>query len=244
MRLSAGLPGTQFALLASLGATSGATNCQCCFLLGCHGYRMLRTAATRCSIVITQSVVNFDQSDKLLLLHTNNRGEFPARTATPCGPFEEWPRSCSHHLRPNVATDLRVSRKEVESRSIAHPGARCRARGSPKIAAEAIAADSSRGDREFTSLVSYLAQTRKARAVILARSQTSNAHRSDQSAHSGVAGHGPPSLRNCCVQSSPEFREGWGWPVPAQLIHVVEQGYVGAQSRKGTEEQCSLALAN
>jgi hypothetical protein len=201
MRLSAGLPGTQFAPLSSFGATSGATNCQCCFLLGFHGYRMHRSVATRCSIVITDCVgrtllsaarstlifsghrlqvcswstndsryarsqskvksggpeyppqhnlVNFDQSESCLWCILTTEANFQPEPQLPVA-HSKGPRSCSHQLGPNVAADLRVSRKEVESRPIAHPGARWRVRGSPKIAAEAIAAESSRGDRELPS---------------------------------------------------------------------------------------------
>ena len=53
MRLGARQTGTQFALLASLGATSGATDRECYFLLDFHVDRMHSCAATRCSIVTT-----------------------------------------------------------------------------------------------------------------------------------------------------------------------------------------------
>ena len=51
MRICTGLASAELAFFSRLGATSGATNRHGLFQFGCHGYRMQRRSAKRCSIV-------------------------------------------------------------------------------------------------------------------------------------------------------------------------------------------------
>ncbi len=51
MRICTRLASTELTLFSRLGATSGATNRQRLFLLGCHGYMLQRCSAKSCSIV-------------------------------------------------------------------------------------------------------------------------------------------------------------------------------------------------